>query len=232
MRVYSPVTRHVIEKGMFLVLLTLALACADCFGVEPTWPTMREVEDSFVVDTRTNVDFVRPLYDISGTVRYVFVCKGGSDKYLDALEEPTGITYVGVLGCRLSEGKKEIESSLLAEDEVAPWHTRGQFHRFDEITGDCGDYPEYGNVRHFRLRGFELTLSETDLVFDRSNRLQSFKMHVSLRRDDRITSPRAEQPGYLTPYKDGRSCKTILKGNEPRMCRNWGKGGVWEPCKD
>jgi hypothetical protein len=225
-------TRSVTETVLFLALLALVLACADCFAVESTWPKMRKFEDSFAVDTRAEIDYANPLYDISGTVRYVFVCKGGSDEYLDALEERTGITYVGVLGCRLSEGKKEIESSLLAEDEVAPWHTRGQFHRFDEITGDCGNYPEYGNVRHFRLRGFELTLFATDLVFDRSNRLQSFKMHVSLRRDDRITSPRAEQSGYLTPYKNGRSCKTILKDNEPRMCRNWGKGGVWEPCKD
>lgn len=230
--VYKLLANTALEKTTGLAFIVLALTFGECFAGEILWPKMREIEDGFIVNTQESVNFVKPLHDVSGVVKYVFVCKGGSDKYLDELEERTDITYVGVLGCRLSEGNKETGDSLLSEDEVAPWHTRGQYRSFDEIVGDCGKYPEYGSVRHFRLRGFELTLSATNLIYDEPHKLQSFKMHVSLRRNNGITSSRAEQPGYLTPYRSGRGCGTIMKGNDPRMCRNWGKGGAWEPCND
>lgn len=215
------------------LILALVFALPECSPAQSNWPKMREFDDSFPVDTNAErIDFVKPLYDVNGMIKYLFVCRGGGEKYLDELERDRNIIYVGILGCRLSEGDKEIEYSLLAEDEVAPWHTRGQFHNFNEVVGDCGNYPEYGRIRHFRLRGFELTLSATDMAYAASNQLQSFTMRITLRQDDQIASSHAEQPGYLTPYAEGRNCRTILRGNETRMCRNWEKGGSWEPCKD
>ena len=218
---------------MFLASVLLVLASDRCPALGSVWPKMMEFSDSFAVETSAEkIEFVRPLYDLGGTVRYTLVCIGGSQKYLDSLSTETDINYVGVLGCRLSEGGQERGYSLLAEDDSAPWHTRGQFHSFDEVVGDCGSYPEYGSVRHFRLRGFELTLSAIDHAHDASNQLQSFRMHVSLKRDDRVASSRTEQPGYLPPYRNGSDCKTIRKGNATRMCRNWEKGGSWGACTD
>ncbi len=217
----------------FNMLLTLVLACRICFGAETQWPKMKEFEIDFVVQTTAEkIEFMKPLYDINSTVRYLFVCRGGNTEYLDKLSDQTNINYVGQLGCRLIEGDKEVEDSLLAEDDSAPWHTRGQFFSYDEMIGDCGNYPEYGRLRHFRLRGFELTLSAIEPVFNKQNQLESFKLKVSLRRDDKIKSAQAEQTGYLSPYKEGMSCKKIVKGNEPRMCRNWEKGGSYERCND
>jgi len=217
--------QSIMKKVIIFALLVAVLASATPLKAEAPWPKMKEFQDSFVVDTRAEkIDFVRPLYDIDGTIRYLFVCRGGTDEYLGHLEN----NYVGPFGCRLSEGNKDVEESLLAEDDVAPWHTRGQY-TYEALLGDCGKYAEYGRLRHFRLRGFELTLSVTEPTTNDLNQLVSFRMNVSLKRDETITSKQAERPGYLPPRRD---CKTIKKGNLPRMCRYLETGFVWEQCKD
>ena len=218
--------RDLLRKFLVSNIVVFALSCTS-LAAESTWPKMKEFDDSFVVDTREEgTEFIKPLCDVNGTVRYVFLCRAGTDGYLD--KHSHDITFVGPLFCRLSEGAKEVEFSLLAEDDSAPWHSRGQYD-FRSLLGDCGKYPEYGRVRHFRLRGFELTLSVTDVVPSDHDQLVSLRMNVSLRRHDRITSKQAEQPGYLPP---DNNCKTIKKGNLPRMCRYPDTGYIWEKCRD
>jgi hypothetical protein len=81
------------------------------------------------------------------------------------------------------------------------------------------------------IEGFELTLSFENIEVDRNGTSTYFTLTVSLRRDAKITSSQAEQTGYLTPYKDGHSCDKVMKGNEPRMCRDWKNlGGSWTEC--
>jgi hypothetical protein len=151
-----------------------------------------------------------------------------ADKYLDHLSDTSGTNYVGPLACGLSEGTSEdLEDSLLSEDESAYWYSRGQIHNFHDLIGSCARYPEYGALRHFRLRGFELTLSFGDIEVEKTGNPTYFTLTVSLRRDASITSPQAEQTGYLTPYKTG-SCDRVLKGNEPRMCRD--ANSDWTEC--
>jgi hypothetical protein len=211
--------------------LLLGLFANNALATESSWPKIHEFEVNFIVHTNAEkIEFIKPLYDLRGTLRYTFVCRGGSTEYLDKLGEQKDINYVERLGCTLNLGTREDESSLLAEDDVDPWHTRGQYFSFDEVIGDCGNYPEYGRIRHFRLRGFELTLSAIEPVYNEKKQLQSFTMKVSLRRDDRIKSKYTEQPGYLTPYKEGRNCNQVVKGNEQRMCRD--ETGSYVPCID
>jgi hypothetical protein len=186
----------------------------------------------FGVETAAEYIFFEvPLIDVHGQTRYNFICIGGSQKYLDQLSDRYGADYVGPLACRLVEGKldpRKSGESLLSEDESAYWYSRGQIHDFSELTGSCGRYPEYGALRHFRLRGFELTLSFGNLEVDKAGNPTYFTLTISLRRDTSITSPQAEQTGYLTPYKAGYSCDKVLKGNEKRMCRD--SSGDWTEC--
>jgi len=221
-------------QGRRLVLafcLLLDLSVNSALAAETAWPKIQEFDLDFVVHTNAEtIEFIKHLYDLKGTLRYSFICRGGSTEYLDKLGGQKDINYVGKLGCTVNLGSRENGDSLLAEDDAAPWHTRGQYFSFDEVIGDCGDYPEYGRIRHFRLRGFELTLSAIEPVYDEKKQLQSFTLKVSLRRDDGIKSSYTQQPGYLTPYKEGRNCKQVLKGNDQRMCRD--RTGSYAPCKD
>lgn len=220
----------------FLVLALSLLAKTNAgFCAGPEWPVMQELSAKVGIETSAErIFFEIPLIDVHGETRYGFICAGGSEKYLAKLGDPWDVNYVGPLACRLVEGKRDpvkSEDSLLSEDESAYWFSRGQIHHFHDLTGSCAKYPEYGALRHFRLRGFELTLSFGDVEVDKRGNPTYFTLTVSLRRDARITSQQAEQTGYLTPYKVGFSCDKVLKGNEQRMCWDFKNlGGSWTEC--
>jgi hypothetical protein len=225
------------RKSLSLLVFGLSLLTNTNPGLATgqPWPKMAEFNSKFRIDrSAEEILFEIPLLDVQGQTQYRFICTGGSEKYLDQLSDSSGINLVGPLACRLVEGKidpEETEDSLLSEDGSAYWFSRGQIHSFHELIGSCAKYPEYGALRHFRLRGFELTLNFGEVEVDKAGNATYFTLAVSLRRDPSITSPQAEQTGYLTPYRVGSSCDKIQKGNEPRMCRDWKNlGGSWTEC--
>jgi hypothetical protein len=59
--------------------------------------------------------------------------------------------------------------------------------------------------------------------------VRSFVLSLSVVPDATATTAQAEQPGFLNPHGQGRSCHTILRGRDPRMSRN--ASGSWEPCR-
>jgi hypothetical protein len=199
---------------------------------ESKWPLLQQFTARIGVDTSApRIFFQLPLLDVHGVTRYTVNCVGGDNEFLGRLGDRRGINYIGPFACRLNEGKSNDEDSLLSEDDSAYWYSRGQVHDFGEIIGACGRYPEYGAVRHFRLRGFELTLEFTDIVIDGKGKPAYFVLAISVRRDATALSAEAEQTGYLTPYKTGRGCGKVLRGNETRMCRDWvHSGGSWTEC--
>ncbi|HEY9157475.1 hypothetical protein [Candidatus Binatus sp.] len=220
----------------FLVLaLSLLVKSNAGFCAGHAWPEMAEFTAKVEIETSADrIFFEFPLIDVHGETRYGFICAGGSEKYLAKLGAPWDVNYVGPFACRLVEGKTDpvkSEDSLLSEDESPYWYSRGRLDNFRELTGSCARYPEYGALRHFRLRGFELTLSFGGVEVDKAGNPTYFTLTVSLRRDATITSPQAEQTGYLTPYKVGSSCDKVLKGNQRRMCRDFKNlGGSWTEC--
>ncbi len=218
--------------GLWLLMLGIIgePSLGACAG--STWPLLQQSTARIGVDTSAErIFFQLPLLDVHGVTRYTLNCAGGNDKFLDELGQAQQINYVGPFACRLNEGKSDSENSLLSEDESAYWFSRGQVHDFSEIIGACGRYPEYGAVRHFRLRGFELTLEFTDIALDSKGKPAYFVLVISVRTDPTALSADAEQTGYLTPDKTGRGCGEVLRGNEPRMCRDWlHRGGSWTEC--
>ena len=60
-----------------------------------------------------------------------------------------------------------------------------------QLQGECLNYPEYSTLRHFRLRGLDLTLSYTDIVWQGS-KLEKFTLHLDATPDAGARSPMAE----------------------------------------
>ena len=216
------------------MLRACVLAAAGCaaliFASQATaaaaWEPMAESSATVRIEPKSDrISIELPLVDRLGRQRYVLWCEGGSEKYLDRLSDTTGINYVAPLMCVLNEGNKRSEASLLAEDDVGPWHTRGQF-AWEQLTGECGRYPEYGRVRHFRLRGFVLTLEAADPVLV-DGHLSAFDLRISVKNDPTATSSMAARAAYLPPAGD---CSVVRAGNEPRMCRDWAAGGSYVRC--
>ena len=172
----------------YILCSLLIILSSICLAGDTSWPIIKEFDEEFLAYSEGKpVEYVKPLKDLNGNTKYLLVCRGGTTEYTDSLSDKLDINYVSPLTCILNNGEKETESSLLAEDDSPPWHTRGQYHLF-EFIGDCADYPEYGLLRHFRLRGFELTLSAIDLKLNKRGEPEQFKLRVSLRQDNKIKS--------------------------------------------
>ena len=172
-----------------------------------TWPSIGNVEADFDIDWQApRIDVDLPIKDEQGSIVYRFICRGGADQAaVDALSErPLHINYVSPLMCVLNGGNEETEASLLGEEDVGgPWHTRGQFSHH-QLVGACGDYPKYGRVRTFKLRGFEFTLDLSDTQVNGDRAVRS-KMKVSAVRKHDITSDIAEPSGYIDPQRGDRT---------------------------
>jgi hypothetical protein len=215
-------------------ILLAASAIGQRGGVrDHQWPVVREFSYSSGVrlDYR-RVDLDIPLYDIRGVIRYRLICRSGDQERRDELEQRAGVSaYLADMTCVLNVGNAERDTSLLSEDGTAAYYSRGNFNP-RTILGTCAAYPEFGLVRHFRLRGFELTIALSDVNSGRRReerarapdhdnpRVEYAVVTVSLRNDRAARTAKAEQSGYLDPRGDPRACISIRRGNASRMCRD------------
>jgi hypothetical protein len=209
---------------VFLVLIAIWFEPQAARG--QVWPTVQPVDRQVSVDLRSEeIQVDVPIKTTDDRIGYYFACRGGSERYLDSLPD----NWVGPLMCTLAAGDRPTEASLLSEDDSAAWFSRGQF-RSEDLVGDCGRYPEYGRQRAFRLRGMRLKLEANDVKADAAGVAHSFVLSISVVPDASATTAQAAQPGFLDPHRQGRSCQTVIKGRDPRMCRN--PSGSFDPCKD
>jgi hypothetical protein len=83
---------------------------------------------------------------------------------------------------------------------------RGRFW-IGDITGKCGDYPDYGKIREFRLRGMDLTLSiaRFELVSSRvgsdseETKIRTLDLEVTATPDFTAIGDIAAQSKYMPP---------------------------------
>lgn len=184
------------------------------------WPKLVEFETSKEFDISVREFRVTlPLLDIEGNTQYFLICVGGNQDYLDILGDQLGVNLVGPLSCRLNFNGTLTGFSLLGSDSRPIWHTRARFHG-KELIGECGDYPEFGRVRHFKLRGFELMLRASNVVVQENGWLQSMTLEISVKQNQSIRNSRAAPPGYLEPGGEGRSCDVVIEGDDPEFCRD------------
>jgi hypothetical protein len=200
------------KKTTSVVLFAGFVLLAACRSTapKPAWPHILEVEKIYELDHSKDWIHLRfPIRDAADSATlYSFICVGGSDAYLDSLSDVTGLNFVGWFGCVLVEGDESFsESSLLAEEGDLPyWHTRGVVRDAD-LIGKRGEYPEYGRVRHFRLRGLKLTLEFFDIQETSGGEIDKLKMRVRVTNDPTALSGIAEPSGYSNPDKEKASNK-------------------------
>jgi hypothetical protein len=116
--------------------------------------------------------------------------------------------------------------------QFGPRETRGIF-LWGELQPNCAKYPEYGRIRHFRLRGMELTLEVKNVKFGprlkddplltyRKDAIIKLDLEVTAKQDTSALLPTAESTKYLAPplarpwngkepYDDTRNCSKVLE---------------------
>ena len=130
------------------------------------------------------------LLDAAGHKLYKFECHAGS--YDDTSE----MSWSGDLQCALFPYKIDTVTpvNVLAVDsrdeQSVDWWNRGRLLA-KQLQGDCLQYQEYSTLRHFKLRGMDLTLGYSDISWQ-GGKLEKFTLSLDVTPDADAKSPMAE----------------------------------------
>jgi hypothetical protein len=201
--------------AVFAASATLASCVADRAPTTRSelsrWPVVTPIDTVVAIDSPNTKVLVRlPVRDDAGQLAYTLACRGGMEPYvLESAQRSDSLWTPGVFACRMNEGDKDDENTILERDESAIWFTEGWVWYSDLSNPDR-------RRRVFRLRGFELML-QFERVVVADGQPKRFDLHVTLHPDARITTP-------------------WMEGTDTRMCRNWNgppeHAGSWAPCAE
>lgn len=162
------------------------------------WPEIRPQERSFqFTDAATAIADISIL-NSEGKPAYRLRCQPATMAPEDAVD------LAGDFDCYLlSLYSQDLFQTLLTQDPFARLHDRGEIWA-EYLVGRCGEYPEWGRVRTFRLRGMQITLTFSNVRVARKSRndvnLLSFDFRVSVQPDASALSMISEPPPYAPPW--------------------------------
>jgi hypothetical protein len=179
-----------------------------------SWPEIKPINRTFYftdVD-RASVDFY--LRNPQGKPLYWFGCHSAdfTGKPIDPYHDDES-DYYGMFDCHLHLLKDKDGYNLLSYS--ATDHRENFSRAFispEELQGRCADYPEWGCIRHIRLRGMRITLEfgEVRLGQDfittqrpkpKGKIVQSFRLDLRIEPDKGALSAIAEPPGFANPHR-------------------------------
>jgi hypothetical protein len=164
-------------------------------GLQPPYPRVTRAVGTTTFAVDEPKDFRLSILDEVGNEAYSVQCSAGIGQ--------NGLGQWGVV-CELVQAGKRLD--LLA-DGIDPYSRmpRGLIVP-DQLIGKCSTYPEWGAVRHFRLRGLDLSLRINNLIQMRdpaqrsgvnSSRLTRFHLQASVQPDATATSAVALPAPYI-----------------------------------
>lgn len=193
------------------------------------WPPAAPMKESIFFRNAGDASASFTIKHTNGEPLYRVECH--TSKY----EDDPSFDYSGDFECRLNSLYSEEAYSTLFTDtprQSRDWESRARFIA-DELIGECGEYPEYGRIRTFRLRGMKITLVLSDIVFAGAEQapprqtqlaLESFRFEIRVEPDEEAVSAIAEplsyaKPSYVHPSdaKDfSRSCDVVKMAEDSR----------------
>lgn len=165
-----------------------------------------------------------------GTPLYLLQC------YLNPSDDDNDsdhFSYSGAFECRLTSRYDNRQSTLLTENPypTRDWESRGRF-LIEEITGKCADYPDYGRVRNFKLRGMNLTLEIKDFKIKPASsaenapwyveRIKELTLYVTVTPDPKALSEIAEPTKYVEPPRAHPGDPNDKSLNCEKVLNEWG----------
>jgi hypothetical protein len=177
--------------------LLLAVLIPSMCAAQQQWPVIAPVERTYHVQLpAANPGVELTIKSRTGEPSYKIEC-GTKDSAIKDFD------YSGDFECRLvSLYEPMTYSTLFTENpkQDRDWESRARFFS-NELTKPCGEIPDFGDVRSFRLRGMKIVLSISNIVFgeqgkDRS--LKSFDFRISTEDDPGATTA-ITQPPIVNP---------------------------------
>jgi hypothetical protein len=204
-------------RRSFLLLSAMLVFAVPTFAAR-AWPTIQAETRTYDFPDARKASVTLPILGEDEKPLYRIECHqfGFADPAFD---------YSGDFECRLrSLYSKETYSTLFTDDpnQSRDWESRARFLS-EELAGSCADYPEYGRVRSFSLRGMKIELALSRVVLDPSAQprpsLKSFDLKISVESSADAKTPIAapvayQEPPYMHPGNNSdhsRNCSTVLK---------------------
>ena len=169
-----------------------------------SWPDIQPVEKNFEIRSSADAYVYFDVTGKDGKMLYHFECSTPNI----AVQRKIQFDYTGDFSCRLWSPADPRHQTLLVENlDDNDWMSRARFFAY-ELVDVCREYPEFGRLRHFRLRGMFLTLALDDVHLEPKESTQehktrlaltSFRLNVSIRPDSTAKSTIAEQPNVREP---------------------------------
>ena len=194
------------SKNRYRILVPGSLvAIAVCAPASTTWPVIRQIHmsQSYTIRGDSDTPLTAKIATPDGTTVYKLECHNGNH------EDESVINFSGDFQCVLYsvEGNRRTSWNLLATDDPdeqrSDFLNRGRMTA-NQIRGQCGMIPEYGRVRHFRLRGISIRVEFKSLYWrspsDRKEpQLVGFTFVLDVSPDAGVTSATAEKIGAPWP---------------------------------
>jgi hypothetical protein len=169
------------------------------------WPEVAPVSGSVYFGDSDSASATFTIFDAQGASAYLLECH--NHRYTDV-----DFDYSGDWECRLRPTREKTPYSTLLTDIAQPardWQSRARFLADQLMERKCADYPEYGALRHFRLRGMRLSLQLEDIRFKSEPvpgtpgverpALRAFRFSFKVERDPSATSEIAEMVPFVEP---------------------------------
>jgi hypothetical protein len=146
---------------VFRVLAMVAGALAAGPANASAWPRVVPQTGSAEIEQVPEHGVQWALRDANGRTAYELTCKTGDSG------DGEDFDYSGFIHCRLdTPGRKAWPPSLLMPaDSTRTWQGRARF-MLGDVVAACGQVPDYGATRSFRLRGMQLRLTVDRLDVD------------------------------------------------------------------
>jgi hypothetical protein len=170
------------------------------------WPKIAPLDKIIQLEDRKHEAFKIYIKDSNGKSIYVL------DGRINCWDQDyVGFSFSGAFECRLKPLYEAARHPTLLTDHQhmsTDWQSRGRF-LWDELV-DVHDQkiPEYGRLRHFRLREMVLTLNVKNLTVSHNNRtdssqdedrIQNLELEIIAKPDSTATSDIAEKTLYPCP---------------------------------
>ena len=189
-------------RNFLFLCIVLSVAAA---RASAEWPEIVGESQSFHIASPASqppVDMV--VHDVHGKVVYRLRCGSFDTPIKD-------FAFSGDFECYLQTVPPNYSraSSLFAEKspESGDWQTRARFLA-TEVQPPCDRIPDFGAIRHFSLRGMDITLSMSNIRFTTEEnrlRLRSFDFKISVRPDAAAKSALTMPPLVDSKWR-GTSC--------------------------
>ncbi len=225
----------------------IALAATGSHTIPPTrtfrWPRITPVHKSFYLPDAWRASVALVIKGVDGVPLYRLQCYGERAKRSPSdLQLHPDALYVGEFDCHLYSLSSPAAWDTLLTDITLPGgeaYSRAAVGA-TELVGACGNYPEYGLVRHFRLRGMMITFMYSDVRAKEEltsrgapyppgtprvdlPELTSFRFTVDIARDPTAVSTIAEPVPFASPppkktanpYINLPNCENVIQRHVP-----------------